>query len=307
MLLALTPAPGASICPSERRVALLYALKVVGIAINTALVAPMVAVAAAIDGCRAYDLSRLWATINLALCGVQRGRHARARLDPTEPYVFMSNHASHFDVLAVVAALPEFQLRWVAKSELADIPIFGWAMRRAGHVIIDRSNPEQALASLRAARTMMDAGISVMIFPEGTREGHDHELLPLKKGGFLLALERACRSCRSPCAAAARSYRAATGASEAARSKSSSASRFPSRARTARRSSAGSRRSCGASSASRNPPGSPHTCAVRPSSRRWSCNEHALANHSPRRPRRDRAQPDGPRVRGLRDCPSTAA
>ena len=188
-VLALTPRLAPRYVQGERRVALLYALKVVGIAINTALVAPMVAVTAAIDGCRAYDLSRVWATINLALCGVHVDGTRRARLDPTEPYVFMSNHASHFDVLAVVAALPEFQLRWVAKRELANIPIFGWAMRRAGHVIIDRSNPEQALASLRAARAMMDEGISVMIFPEGTREGHDHELLPLKKGGFLLALE----------------------------------------------------------------------------------------------------------------------
>jgi 1-acyl-sn-glycerol-3-phosphate acyltransferase len=188
-VLALTRRRAPRYVQAERRVALLYALKVVGIAINTALVAPMVAVAAAIDGCRAYDLSRLWATINLALCGVHVDGTRRARLDPTEPYVFMSNHASHFDVLAVVAALPEFQLRWVAKKELADIPIFGWAMRRAGHVIIDRSNPEQALASLRAAKTMMDRGISVMIFPEGTREGHDRELLPLKKGGFMLALE----------------------------------------------------------------------------------------------------------------------
>ena len=188
-VLALTPRRAPRYVEEERRVALLYALKVVGIVVNTALVAPMVAVAAAIDGCRAPDLTRLWATINLALCGVNVDGTRRARLDPTEPYVFMSNHASHFDVLAVVAALPEFQLRWVAKRELADIPIFGWAMRRAGHVIIDRSNPEQALASLRAARTMMDEGISVMIFPEGTREGHDDELLPLKKGGFLLALE----------------------------------------------------------------------------------------------------------------------
>jgi 1-acyl-sn-glycerol-3-phosphate acyltransferase len=170
-------------------VALLYALKVVGIAINTALVAPMIAFTAAIDGCRAYDLTRVWATINLALCGVHVDGTRRVRLDPTEPYVFMSNHASHFDVLAVIAALPEFQLRWVAKRELANIPIFGWAMRRAGHVIIDRSNSEQALASLRAARVVMDEGVSVMIFPEGTREEHDHELLPLKKGGFVLAME----------------------------------------------------------------------------------------------------------------------
>ena len=168
---------------------LIYALKLLGIAINTALMAPAIAVAAAWDGCRAYDLSRLWAHLNLFLTGVQVHGTRQAPLDPKRPYVFMSNHASHFDALAVVAALPEFQLRWVAKRELANIPIFGWALRRAGHIIIDRSHPEQALASLRGARAMMETGISVMIFPEGTREGHDHELLPLKKGGFVLALE----------------------------------------------------------------------------------------------------------------------
>jgi len=153
------------------------------------LVAPAIGLVAALDPRRAYDLSRFWAIVNLRICGVDVASTRQARLDPSRPYVFMSNHASHFDVLAVVAALPEFQLRWVAKRELVDIPIFGWALRHAGHIIIDRSNPEQAIASLRAAKAMMDTGISVMIFPEGTREGHDHELLPLKKGGFMLALE----------------------------------------------------------------------------------------------------------------------
>src|SRR4030095_6615312 len=88
---ALTPRRAPRYVQAERRVALLYALKVVGIAINTALVAPMVAVTAAIDGCRAYDLSRVWAMVNLAICGVQVDGTRRARLDPTEPYVFMSN------------------------------------------------------------------------------------------------------------------------------------------------------------------------------------------------------------------------
>ena len=187
--LALTPGMSAGYRASRDGVAPIYALKLLGIVINTALVAPVVVVAAAFDPRIAYDLSRLWAAVNLALCGVRVHDTRRVPLDPRRPYVFMSNHASHFDVLAVVAALPEFQLRWVAKRELADIPIFGWALRRAGHIIIDRSNPEQAMASLRAARAMMETGISVMIFPEGTREGHDHELLPLKKGGFMLALE----------------------------------------------------------------------------------------------------------------------
>jgi 1-acyl-sn-glycerol-3-phosphate acyltransferase len=166
-----------------------FALKLIAIAANTVVAAPAVVLAAAVDGRRAYALSRLWAVANLRMSGVGVRSTRRAPLDPTRPYVFMSNHASHFDVLAVVAALPEFQLRWVAKRELAEIPIFGWALERAGHIIIDRSNAEQAMASIRAAKTMMDTGISVMIFPEGTREEHDDELLPLKKGGFVLALE----------------------------------------------------------------------------------------------------------------------
>jgi len=170
-------------------VGIVFALKLLGIVVNTALMAPMVALAAAADARRAYGLSRMWAWVNLGISGVRVHTIRRGPLDPTRPYVFMSNHASHFDILAVVAALPEMQLRWVAKRELADIPIFGWALGRAGHIIIDRSNPEQAMASLRAAKKTMDTGVSVMIFPEGTREGHDHELLPLKKGGFLLAIE----------------------------------------------------------------------------------------------------------------------
>jgi 1-acyl-sn-glycerol-3-phosphate acyltransferase len=173
-----------------RRVSLLFALKLLGIAINTVVMAPLIVAAAALaDARRAYELSRLWVRTNLRLTGVAVHGIRRTALDPRRPYVFMSNHASHFDVLAVVAALPEFQLRWVAKRELLDVPFFGWALRRAGHVIIDRSNPEQAIASLRAAKTIMDRGVSVVIFPEGTREGHDHELLPLKKGGFMLAIE----------------------------------------------------------------------------------------------------------------------
>src|SRR5262249_27315570 len=127
--------------------------------------------------------------LNLALFGVRLRVRRLARLDPHAPYVFMSNHRSQTDILAVVAALEEFQLRWVAKKELLRIPLFGWALQRTGHIIIDRSDRQQSIASLRAAKGQMLDGVSVVIFPEGTRSEEGQALLPFKKGGFMLALE----------------------------------------------------------------------------------------------------------------------
>lgn len=164
-------------------------LKVIGIGINTVLLAPMVVAVAAFDEDRAYRLCRLWVRINLLLCGIRVRARREAALDPRTPYVFMSNHATHVDVLAVVAALPDIQLRWVAKRELTRVPVFGWALRNAGNIIVDRSNHEQAMRSLRAARQQMARGVSVMIFPEGTRGPGDGTMLPFKRGGFVLAEE----------------------------------------------------------------------------------------------------------------------
>jgi 1-acyl-sn-glycerol-3-phosphate acyltransferase len=127
--------------------------------------------------------------INLLLYGVRVRTRRLAPLDPARAYVFMSNHVSQFDILAVIVALAELQLRWVAKIELTRVPVFGWALGRTGHIIIDRRNREQAVASLRAARAKMEQGVSVMIFPEGTRGRAQETLLPFKKGGFMLALE----------------------------------------------------------------------------------------------------------------------
>src|SRR5207244_11768116 len=93
-----------------------------------------------------------------------------APLDPSAAYVFVSNHRSQFDILAVITALLDFQLRWVAKVELTRVPVFGWALKHAGHVIIDRSNHRQGIASPRAARPKTEQGGAGMILPEGARE-----------------------------------------------------------------------------------------------------------------------------------------
>jgi 1-acyl-sn-glycerol-3-phosphate acyltransferase len=170
-------------------VVVLSVLKLLGIVLNTALMAPPFVVAGMIDGRWAYRVARVWVRVNLLVSGVRIRSERQVALDPHATFVFMSNHQSHFDVLAVVAALPEFQLRWVAKQELTKVPIFGWALRHSDHIIIDRSDHARAMATLRAAVEKMRRGLCVIIFPEGTRGPGDGTLLPFKKSGFVLAME----------------------------------------------------------------------------------------------------------------------
>jgi 1-acyl-sn-glycerol-3-phosphate acyltransferase len=99
----------------------------------------------------------------------------------------MSNHQSVFDTGAIIATLP-ISFRFVAKRELTWIPFFGWALRAGGHVIIDRSQRERAVHSLREAAQRIQQGTNVIIFPEGTRSTTE-TLGELKSGGFHLAIQ----------------------------------------------------------------------------------------------------------------------
>jgi 1-acyl-sn-glycerol-3-phosphate acyltransferase len=173
----------------EGSVALLSVLKLLGIALNTVLLAPVFVAVSVLNARWGYRVSQLWVRLDLLVTGVRVRSRYETPLDPRTPYVFVSNHQSHFDVLAVVAALPAFQLRWVAKKELTDVPVFGWALRHSDHIIIDRSDHVQAMKSLRAAADKMRSGVSVIIFPEGTRGPGDGTMLPWKRGGFVLALD----------------------------------------------------------------------------------------------------------------------
>jgi 1-acyl-sn-glycerol-3-phosphate acyltransferase len=113
-----------------------------------------------------------------------RGReHAR----PGQSYVIMSNHQSHFDVLAFYGHWGH-QFRWIMKQELRKVPGLGWGCAAVGHIFVDRSNRERAIASMHAAAQRLEPGVSVMIFPEGTRSP-DGRMRAFKKGGFMMALE----------------------------------------------------------------------------------------------------------------------
>ncbi|MDD2366391.1 MAG: lysophospholipid acyltransferase family protein [Desulfuromonadaceae bacterium] len=128
--------------------------------------------------------ARAWAKLALALNMVKVSVSGAERL-PNGPVIFMSNHQSNFDILAILSAMPR-QCYWIAKKELFEIPVFGSSMRRGGYIPLDRGDGRKALQSLAEAASTIHKGKSVIMFPEGTRT-QDGNLLPFKRGGFVLA------------------------------------------------------------------------------------------------------------------------
>jgi 1-acyl-sn-glycerol-3-phosphate acyltransferase len=133
----------------------------------------------------AYWFIRKWATAILWTCGVTVEIEGLENVPAEGSFVVMSTHCSHFDIPSLIYAVPR-QFRIVAKKELFRIPVLGWVMAAAGYVKVDRSNKEQAFASLDRAVEKVVRGMPLLIFPEGTRS-HDGSLQAFKKGGFVLA------------------------------------------------------------------------------------------------------------------------
>ncbi len=139
-------------------------------------------------GCHCRDFPRLWARLLIRWSGGSVEVEGLERVDWDRPMVMVANHQSWFDVFAILADIPA-NLRFVAKEELARIPIFGRAWQACGHVSVNRSNRGEAIASLeRAAARIRDESLAVIFFPEGTRSP-DGRLQDFKKGAFVLALQ----------------------------------------------------------------------------------------------------------------------
>jgi 1-acyl-sn-glycerol-3-phosphate acyltransferase len=99
--------------------------------------------------------------------------------------VFIANHQSFMD-MPLLATLP-WRMKWVSKEALFKVPILGQFMRLGGHISVKRGTA-QALISLKKLHPYLKNGISVMMFPEGTRS-RNGELLKFKNGAFMLAKE----------------------------------------------------------------------------------------------------------------------
>jgi 1-acyl-sn-glycerol-3-phosphate acyltransferase len=133
-----------------------------------------------------HKIGRLWAHIYIRIAGVKVSVTGLENV-ANPPYIFMCNHQSALDIHVLLAYLP-FSFKFVAKRSLFLIPFFGWAIKRAGYISLDRENPRKALKAMDEAAQRIKEGTNILVFPEGTRSV-DGKLLPFKKGVFSLALK----------------------------------------------------------------------------------------------------------------------
>ena len=132
---------------------------------------------------RTFRVMGSWVTRVNPVWHITVGGVDPATLD--HPYVVVSNHQSQADI-PVVSRLP-WEMKWVGKKELFDIPVMGWLMRLADDIPVDRKDPASRGSVLVRAQRKLDHGTSVMFFAEGTRS-RDGRVKKFHDGAFRLAI-----------------------------------------------------------------------------------------------------------------------
>jgi len=158
------------------------------IALATLVLGTLAMLARLIDGRgeASRALGRTWARLVLAVLGVRVDVRGAEHV-PERAAVYAANHGSALDIPILLACLPA-DFRLIHKRSLSFVPVLGWSLRFAGHIAIDRRRPFSARRSLETAVRRLREGVSLAVFPEGTRSP-DAQVLPFKRGSFVLAIE----------------------------------------------------------------------------------------------------------------------
>jgi 1-acyl-sn-glycerol-3-phosphate acyltransferase len=135
-----------------------------------------------------HRLTKYFANVVLIISRIKIRVQGTENINPGQNYIYVSNHASVFDIPAAITGIPD-QIRIVYKKELEKIPLFGWALKFGKtYVSIDRSRGVDAVRSLEEAAAKIRNGASVLLYAEGTRT-KDGKLQPFKRGAFNLAVK----------------------------------------------------------------------------------------------------------------------
>ena len=134
-----------------------------------------------------YRIGMKLGITGVRVAGIKIEVRGLENLHPSRSYIFMSNHASNLDPPVFVPNIPG-RCSVFFKKEVLRVPIFGTVLKMADMVPVDRRNREAAIESVHAAAAVLNHGLNMVVFPEGTRS-RDGRLLPFKKGPFHLAVE----------------------------------------------------------------------------------------------------------------------
>lgn len=133
-----------------------------------------------------FWLTRRFADVILFISGISFEAKGLNNFSSNGIYVYVSNHASMFDIPILQKTFPN-NVSIIFKKELSKIPFFGWALNIGPYISIDRSNADKAMSSIEKAKMRMkEKNISIIIFAEGTRSLNG-EVQPFKRGAFYLA------------------------------------------------------------------------------------------------------------------------
>lgn len=133
------------------------------------------------------NLIRWWARWTLKLASVKYEVIGIENVPEDRPVVYVANHQSSLDIPVCMAALPG-RVRMLAKHTLFKIPVFGWLLHAEGFVPVNRQDRKKARMSLEPAARRLKNGISVFVFPAGTRS-RTGEVGSFKTGAYRLAIE----------------------------------------------------------------------------------------------------------------------
>jgi 1-acyl-sn-glycerol-3-phosphate acyltransferase len=134
-----------------------------------------------------YFFLYLWSWIFSQLTFIRYKFYGTENFRKGQSYIYVSNHTSFLDIPGIRMIIPG-QFRPLAKKELKKIPIFGWIAQTAT-IIVDRTSPESRKKSIDRLKAALKAGISILIFVEGTQNRTKEILQPFHDGAFRIAVD----------------------------------------------------------------------------------------------------------------------
>ena len=159
------------------------------LAVATLLTALLTILASALgmSGSVGYYLPHYWAKLWCILMFVKVEVTGRENIDKHTSYVFIANHQGAYDIFLIFGYL-NHNFKWMMKKSLEKIPFVGYACKVSKHIMVDRSSAAAIQRTMDDAEKILQGGMSLVVFPEGSRTP-DGKIKPFKRGAFMLATE----------------------------------------------------------------------------------------------------------------------